>query len=71
MTLGVETSHVYGGGAVRIKLEVGVLRDEQTVWPAEYRTWSSPEQAAEALAYLIGLAERETITGFRTGRETT
>lgn len=52
-----------------VKVEVGVLREDETVWLSDYRTWAPPDQVEKALAHVLALAKHETISGFRTSRE--
>ena len=51
-----------------IRIEVGILRGEETVWPVDFRTYATPEKCAEAIPYVMNLAANagEKITGVKT-----
>lgn len=55
----------------RTRIEVGVLRNEITTWPMDYRTWAVGGEIGEALSWVINMAQRgkETIAGFRLTNE--
>ena len=53
-----------------IKVEVGVLAGDETVWPADYRTWARPEDLRRAVTHVLKLADAtETVAGRRITEE--
>jgi len=56
---------------MKAKIEIGVVRDDATTWPFDYRTWAIDDEIAEALSWLIGMASRnkDKIAGFRLTNE--